>query len=182
MSAYPTISDNPRTQAFYESMRRKGESHNMAEMLAVREAPGVETDSTFFAGIGTLAKQFEGDEKVLEHVVSRAKALGYNPNPNDFYNGALVDPEIGPGDPAAFVPATGGRGHVRKVCEQRDWSCSGSVNVKRSRREPPKPKVRLADDIVQATVNTMVERNPDLAKVDRRDLAAEVVHQHGGKG
>lgn len=36
---YETISDNPAIQAEYEAMRAKGESHNMAEMLALQQFP-----------------------------------------------------------------------------------------------------------------------------------------------
>lgn len=36
---YETISDDPAIQAEYEAMRAKGESHNMAEMLALQQFP-----------------------------------------------------------------------------------------------------------------------------------------------
>jgi hypothetical protein len=39
MSTYEIISDNPQIQAEYEAMRANGESHRMAEMLALQQMP-----------------------------------------------------------------------------------------------------------------------------------------------
>lgn len=39
MSTFEIISGNPQIQAEYEAMRAKGESHNMAEMLALQAFP-----------------------------------------------------------------------------------------------------------------------------------------------
>lgn len=136
------VSDNPLTQAFYEEMRSRGESHNMAELLALRQFPGTMTDREFFEGQGTLADQFKGDEAMLNTIIERARSKGYNPNPNDVYVSALANDV---GDPLAFVPPTGGRGHIQKVCEKRGTSCHGAVEVKGRQpendpRETKKPK------------------------------------------
>lgn len=39
---YPQISKDPEVQKRYEQMRKAGESHKMAEMLALQKAPPVE--------------------------------------------------------------------------------------------------------------------------------------------
>jgi len=122
----PLVSDDVRIQAFYEHLRGNGESHRMSEMLAFQQAPRAMTDAVFFEGFGTLDKQFAGDEKVRDQVIKRAMASGYKPNNNDVYLSALARY---PGDPEAFVPATGGRGHVKKVCEKRGWECDGAVQT-----------------------------------------------------
>ncbi|MBU0702257.1 MAG: hypothetical protein KKC18_00125 [Chloroflexi bacterium] len=47
---YPKISDDQQAQAFYEAMRANGESHNMAKLLALRQAPSSVTDRELFLG------------------------------------------------------------------------------------------------------------------------------------
>ena len=51
MPPYPIVSDVPEIQAEYEAMRKHGESHNMAELLAFRQGPQVHgTDAAFMRG------------------------------------------------------------------------------------------------------------------------------------
>lgn len=176
MPQFPLISKIPEVQKFYESMRRKGQSHSIAEMCATRSAPRGMTDSVFFAGVGTLADQFRGEEQVLDHMVKVATRKGRRPSPNDYYQPGLARFV---GDPEAFIPASGGRGHVQAVCEKRGWACEGSVKVK-ARQDAPKKK-RLANDIVEAAVNQRIAADPDQARVDRRELKAEVISKHGSK-
>jgi hypothetical protein len=173
---YPLISKDPGVQKFYESMRRKGESHSISEMCAMRSAPRGMTDSVFFAGVGTLADQFLGDEAMLEKLVANATAKGHKPSANSYYCAPLANE---PGDPLAFIPPSGGRGHVQAVCEQRGWACDGSVKVK-GRKDEPK-KTRLATDIVNQLVDMRIAADPDQARVDRRDLQAEVISKHGAQ-
>jgi hypothetical protein len=139
------------------------------------------TDREFFQGHGTLDQQFGGDTASLMEVVSSARAHGYNPGAHDVYMDNLAQ---FPGDPDAFVPATGGRGHVQKVCEKRGWSCKGSVNVKSAapKRDAIKsPKTDLAEDIVQAEVNKRIKRDPANAKRSRAELREEVIGKHALK-
>lgn len=147
-----------------------------AEMLALRSPPKAMTDREFFEGRGTLDKQFEGNQEALDRVIKPAMKRGYKPNPNDVYTPALA---AYPGDPKAFVPATGGRGHIEKVIRDRGWSIEGAVNVKGERR--PVKRKRLGDDLVKEEVCNMVRENPDLRKVSKWDLAAEAIHKHGNK-
>lgn len=145
----------------------------LTEMLETREVPRLMTDSVFFAGVGTLADQFAGDEKMLETVVARAKAKGYNPSYTDFYNPRLADDV---GDPKAFIPATGGRHHVRQVLEERDWSCDGAVNRKRDFRDEDlkasQPKKKLAPDVGAACAPAVLRKDPKLARKPRELRAA----------
>lgn len=48
--AYPKVSQDPRIQKDYERMRTAGQSHNMAEMLALQTCPGLQTDTRFLTG------------------------------------------------------------------------------------------------------------------------------------
>jgi len=129
MTVYPTISDNIAVQAAYLESRRLGESHSIAEMLALRQLPGVSTDRELFAGRGTLADQFKGEEHVLEQLSRKAAANGRKPQYTDLYEPSLA---AYPGDPEAFIPASGGRSHIAEVCRRRGWACDGTVKVKAS--------------------------------------------------
>ncbi len=147
-----------------------------AEMLRHRSPPKALTDREFFEGLGTLDKQFDGDPEGLKRTVQAARRNGYKASPNDVYLPAIAEFQ---GDPLAFVPATGGRGHIEKVLKQRNMECDGVVTTKRE-RQPVKRK-RLGDDLVREGVCDMVRANPDLRKVNKFDLASEVINQHGSK-
>ena len=127
MISFPVISTDSRTQVFYIEMRRDGQSHNLAEMLALRRCPSLDTDTRFNAGLGTLRSHFK-DEAELYRVVAAAKKQGYTPKSTDSYQPFMANRC---GDPAAFVPHDNPKSHVRKVCEKRDISCHGAVEVKR---------------------------------------------------
>lgn len=174
-----TISNDPAVQARYVECLSNGCAPRLAEMLAFQSAPKAMTDREFFEGRGTLAKQFSGEEAVLEKVIAAAKKRGYVPNANDVYCAGLADSI---GDPAAFVPATGGRGHVQQVCEQRGWACDGAVQVKKRPLEAAPVSVPLAADIVDRGVRSLIAKDPDKArKVSKRELQEQVIHQHGAK-
>lgn len=70
--SYETISDNPQVQAEYEAMREAGESHNMAEMLALQAFPfgrdenrilmqGKESGKFYSSGLA----RFQGDPRAI---------------------------------------------------------------------------------------------------------------------
>ena len=162
----------------YRTCIRRGSSPRLAELFALRQAPGLNTDATFLAGRGTLQDQFKGDEIVLDQITKTAKRHGYNPNANDVYISSLAQ---FPGDPKAFVPPTNAKGHVRKVCEDRGWSCHGSVNVKgTAKNDDPGEGIKLADDLAEANVKRMVKKDPSLArKATKKELKAEAVLRHG---
>lgn len=149
----------------------------LADMLAARQAPGGQTDTSFFAGHDqTVGKLIEKDP-TFGQALKRAVAQGYKPNPNDVYLPALAN---NVGDPAAFVPATGGKGHIKKVCESRNWNCEGTVSV-RARELPPPTAPLLAESIVQEKLREKVKANPDLARKDKAELRSEIIAKHGRK-
>jgi len=47
---WPVVSDNPQIQARYVESRKAGESHSIAEMLAFRQVPNLQTDTRWLAG------------------------------------------------------------------------------------------------------------------------------------
>ena len=175
---HPLVSQDPNLQAFYEWLRGKGNSHKMAEMLAFREAPRTNTDREFFEGMGTLSKQFPGEEKMLDQVVAVAKSKGYKPNANDVYLSALAKY---PGDPKAFVPATGGRGHIQKVCEDRGWECDGTVKTKYREPEEAPKKRKLAEPIIKRKMLDAHARRPETKEMDQGELRQQMIDKHGSK-
>jgi len=126
---WPIVSSDPVIQAFYESCRESGESHSIAEMCAFRQAPSLETDTTFTRGFGT--DPFGGPVNSFTHrrYMQMAKAAGVSTQGKRYMSGLARYP----GDPKAWV---GSKGDVRRVCEKRGWGCEGAVNVKA--REKPK--------------------------------------------
>lgn len=151
----------------------------LPDMLASRKAPGASTDREFFADSdATVARLHQQDPRYAARITAKAKQLGYQPNSNDVYMSQLAKCE---GDPLAFVPATGGRHHVKKVCEQRGLGCEGAVAVKAMEVAAPAPRVRLAPKIVDEYVKKYVAKDPSLAKKPKRELREMIVEKHGSK-
>ena len=146
------------------------------DMFASRRAPQSQTDRELFQGKGLLGDQFDGDEHMLDKVVGVARSHGYNPNPTDFYNGGLARFV---GDPLAFIPATGGRGHIRKVCEMTNRSCTGAVEYTAPLREDTTPPVRLANDLVERQLHEDIQANPDLKHKNKNELREAIIDKHG---
>jgi hypothetical protein len=125
-------SDEERVVLFlYWESRSKGTSARLAEMLALQAPPRPNTDATFLHGhcngsqfaAGPLAGEL-GDR-----LKATAEAGGQNVK-GKVYLGGLAR---FPGDPQAWVD---GKGDVKRVCEERGWKCTGSVeSVPDSRRD-----------------------------------------------
>lgn len=152
---------------------------NLGEMAATGRTPRGVTNDSFLGTRGTLAKQFEGDPDVFRQVVANAQRAGYTPGTNDVYLSQLADY---PGDPKAFVSRSrGGRGRVSQILDEKGVpDLSGSVKAKGRQDAPPAP-VKLGTDLVESNVQKMVKKNPELKRVDRRDLRAEAIARHGAK-
>lgn len=167
--------------AHYIKMRRCGESHDLAEMCALQMSPKAETDREFFAGIGSLESQFggEGHTNDMDQVIATAKRHGYKPNLNDVYVPGLASFR---GDPKAFVPPTGGRGHIKRVCEQRGWECEGTVKTKyrEPERDPVDRAVPLAEDLIRKNAADALRKDPSL-KRNPRALRQQVIEKHSLK-
>jgi hypothetical protein len=178
--SYPTISSNPNVQSFYENCRRDGQSHNMAEMFALRTAPTLDTDTALFASHGscrTLADQFP-NKQALDNLIKAARKQGYNPSPNDIYYSPIAARR---GDPKAFISqANGGKARIRDACIANGLDCEGTVNVKAPRKDP-KPDIPLAADLVKEAVFKMVLKDPSLKRKPLRELQEAAIDKHGYK-
>lgn len=170
--------------ALYLRLRREGQSHRFAEMIAFQAGPSLRTDVSLFKGVGTVGTQFNEDhprgKKLLDFYVGQAKKHGHTPQITDMYQPGLAR---FPGDPEAWVPASGGRGYIKRLCEKRGWGCEGMVDVKA--REPDGDpwavKKSLAEDIVTDKMSQAIEKNPNLAKGDRRELRRQVLRRYGAR-
>lgn len=165
--------------ALYVSIRRKGEDHKWAVMLASQQGPALNTDATFFEGMPRLYEQI-GSQRRLNKMLAVAAKHGFKPNPTDVYQPGLARFQ---GDPEAFVPATGGRSYIRKLCEKRGWACEGAVKVKAAEplSDPLAPEncKPLGEDIIRDRAAEMVRKNPDLKRKSRRELREAVLEKHG---
>ena len=170
---------NPDGQAHYAECIRDGCNHHWAMILARRTFPGVRTDSQFFAGIGTLEKQFKGDPEGLQRVVQAARSKGYNPSPHDLYDPGMCRSEVGMGDPEAFVSQRDGRGEVQRRLKKRGWG-SDRMGVKGEQREP-KPDVALAPDIVERLAIEAATRDPSLRTKKKQEIREMIVEKHTRK-
>lgn len=178
-----TYKVNGRTlsQEEYAQHQKENESRfseRLRDMLDSRQAPGVKTDDTFLAGHGTLDEQI-GDEDHLETITQNAMAAGYRPRPSDFYHAMLADYE---GDPKAFFNHGQGKGHLKKVLEERgQWmDKDGDVHSREPEADPyQNPNHRLAPDIVERIKKDRIKENPDLAHSNQSDLEADIIETHG---
>jgi hypothetical protein len=166
-----TISDTPAVQKRYEALIRKGESHAIAEMLAVRKAPGCVTDDTFFAGTkngqqfsGNVMQEFQGDL-----LASKLRKAGGSPAGKK-YLGQLARFT---GDPEAWVST---RGEVKAILEKNNWGAQGQVkrSIVDSCVEPEPPK-DVADRIVRDEMLTIAEDTPELVRTPQQ--REDVLHQ-----
>lgn len=160
----------------YLAERLRGVEHVWAAMTAARKAPAGRGDRSLFEGVGLLGDQFR-TEAQLRQVVAQARRHGYNPSQGDMYVPSLA---AFAGDPAAFVPATGGRGHIQRVLEERNWSGHGVVNrTAREDREPAIPDgPHLADDLA-AQIATSYAGNDRHALANLPDVVQEAKKKHG---
>lgn len=161
----------------------KPDAHDAArlkDILQSRQCPSSVTDRELFRNRGTLADQFNGDERTLEKLVAKAKAHGYTPGTNDFYNSSLA---AFPGDPLGFVPPTGGRAHIKKVVQMRDQDCEGIVNNKASRyRDPeitPDKEPKLNRKIVEKLAQREATLHPEKRRLTKQELREQVIEKHG---
>lgn len=140
-----------------------------------RRAPSPKTDTSFFTGFGTLAKQFEGDEASLQRIVAESRAKGYEPRADDVYIPSLGNSE---GDPVNFVPRESARGHIKRVCESTGRACHGAVEVK-GRQDEPAANRKIDGSLVDEYARREITRNPDLAHGNITELKEQVAEKHG---
>ena len=160
----------------YLHMVEEGVAPRLAEMLALRSPPRANTDREFFEG-HCNGNQFSGAEDHGDYLRAQAQRHGHTPGRNDVYVSQLAK---FPGDPKAFVPASGGRSHITSLLKERGWGASGTVNVAANEVEfNPNPDKPLADDIVRRHAKKRVKDNPDMTAKQKRELREQIIQDHG---
>jgi hypothetical protein len=149
----------------YLDMRRNGESHRMAEILATGKFPGLNTDTTFLAGHHN-GNQFEHAPGLGDWLKRKAEAAGVNTNGAIYLRGLAKFP----GDPGAWVTS---KGDVARIAEERGWGVDGSVKVER-REVGPMPDVAVAEDIVDDAARYLLEQDPDMPVEEARERAFKI--------
>lgn len=153
---FPQVFDDRQTQSEYERLRASGESHNMAELIASRDFPGMMTDNVFLEG---RHNEFAGGpmaEAIGKEYKRVAEKHGQTTEGKVYMSGLAKFP----GDPEAWVA---GRSDVRKVLAKRGWSGDGAVKYKPAVARDHAPDIGLANDIVEGEVQDIIDKEPDAA-------------------
>jgi hypothetical protein len=169
---WPVVSDDPRIQSAYEAMREAGESHNIAELCALRQTPALQTDTTFLAN---RKDPFGGDENYAKRAVANCEAHGVTPGGRT-YLGSLARFE---GDPEAWVTS---KADVRDICRRRGWGCEGAVEVKAPSREIADPfaaPYEVNPKLIQAEVERKTE-GTDATPSEKAAMAEQIAQQRKG--
>lgn len=144
----------------YTAMRLRGESHNMAEMLALRKFPGVTgLDADFMRGRMT-GDQFSNRAQG-EYYHRIAEEAGVS-TAGKYYSAPLASY---PGDPSAWVSD---RSDVLRVARAKGLRVEGLVDYSPPEHEPS-PDIPVAADILERHVQEEMEVSPGVAYEDVRE-------------
>lgn len=162
----------------YKTCLKRGCSNSFAIMLALRSPPAAKSDREFGFGFGANESQFAADEKTGNQIVAATKKKdpGFSPR-GKVYIGTLARET---GDPEAWVDRTSARSDVKRIIEQRGWSCSGMVESEGRAGPPEENKKRLvAHDLVAKEAAKLERENPKLKGQEAMEAACEKL---GGEG
>lgn len=160
--AYPKVSDSRREQFDYESMRERGESHNIAKMCALQQAPRLVTDNTWNTG-RVNNNQFANCPGLGNYFKSIAEAQGVSTTGKYYVHG------LGryPGDPKAWCRS---RHDAVAIAKERNLNLTGMVTHKAHEVEPA-PDVPLAEDLWEGYAQQAMAQDPGLSYEDARGQA-----------
>lgn len=90
-------------------------------MFAAQQAPAVQTDSTFLAGMESQqAVELNNKPQIGAKLSRDLKAIGGSPKGKVYLSGLAAYP----GDPEAWIS---GRGDIKRVADQRNYTVKGAV-------------------------------------------------------
>lgn len=161
--------------ADYWQMVDGGTAPRLAEMLALQQAPSLQTDTRWLTG-EVNGKQFVSMPASGHYYKSVAKEAGINTE------GAVYKHQLArfPGDPKAWVRS---RADVLAICKERNLDCEGSVNHKAV--DPCLPDsfdspYEVAEDLVENAILSEVEDNHDITVADIPDLREKLTRKLSG--
>ena len=114
--------------AKFRRLVASGESPRIAEICALRTAPGGKTDKAHFKGLNLahLAKTI--GPSYVEKITAQARAAGISVGENSFYNGSLAD-KRGGGDPGAWIRTGEGRAKLKETALSRGMATADGDEV-----------------------------------------------------
>lgn len=158
-----------------EAQTRADSLKPVDRMLVSCKGPQLKTDVEFLKG-HCNGNQFERNPEIGDELRAAAEHAGVDTK-GKVRIGQLCRPGM-PDDPLAWV---GGRGDVQRRLEAINASCDGIVNAKgRAPEGPPKPSIKLNDDIVQEKVAEALE-GQTVTKTQYLDKCEEVRNTHSPK-
>lgn len=164
--------------AIFEASVAKGNSVRLATMLALRKAPGADTDDQFLASQGTLLKQFDGNEAALKMHIESAQKHGYTPGVNDVYLPQLAQFS---GDPRAHVKS---KGEAIRYAESLGVGCTYMGKEMLKSRQPERDWMETADvmsdDLVAEALPKLLAEDSSLKKRSKQEQKEAVLERHGG--
>lgn len=165
--SWPVISDDHNIQADYEAMRAQGQSHLLAEMLALRSPPMSNTDRELLAG--AVDKPL-GPSWIDASYRQHAAQAGVSTTGKIYVSGLARYP----GDPRAWI---GSRGEIKDICQAEGWGARGSVDIAPAERKEVPVCGPLADDIVDNAVADIIDSHPEPKGVDVTECREAVRQQ-----
>jgi len=153
---YRVISLDPSIQSFYEQCRENGESHAIAEICALQQAPGLVTDTRFRFG-HCNENQFEREPEVGERYKKIAERRGVTISGDSIYIPGLAS---FPGDPEARIRD---RGDIKRVATKKGYGCEGVVRTKarQPEKDPMEDAPLVAKDILYREVMRAIQEDPE---------------------
>jgi hypothetical protein len=165
------LSNQPEIQAHYEECREAGSSHRLAEMLALRQSPSLQTDTRWLSG-HVNGSQFVGHERIGDHYRKVAESYGVSTE------GAVYKSQLArfAGDPKAWVRS---RGDCIKIAAERGMTLEGGVNYKppdsaNDVANPMDEPYRVSDDIVNHEYEVLCDFEPDAAAAPTSEVKEEI--------
>jgi hypothetical protein len=158
---HPPVSSDFETQVRYFELRLKGQSHNMAEILATGAYPGFNGTNKAFNRGRTNNNQFERCPRLGDYYRGIAESQGVSTTGRYYCHG------LGryPGDPRAWVSDTS---DVLRIARERNLNIDGIVSH-RGHDVPPQPDVPLAEDIWERETQAYLQEHPDARYEDARE-------------
>ncbi|MCI0403571.1 MAG: hypothetical protein L0212_08620 [Acidobacteria bacterium] len=141
---WPKVSKRPDVQAFYEQMRKDGQTHAFAEMCALQQPFGLSgTDGAFLEG-NCCGNQFEKNPAIGDAYAAEARKAGISTTGRVYKSGLARYP----GDPRAWISDLS---DVRRICEEDNLGCQGAYNrtpVRGIHDPGPEKPYSVAPDLV----------------------------------
>lgn len=166
------ISDDPSVQAHYQRMIRRGESHSMAEMLALRSPPGHQDGDLH---LPTIGERFKDDPGGLRTLRRKAAKAGITVDDSDSYCASLAQCPL---DPNAILKRKTARQQLAKAANDLGVGCE-QLGIKPTLRSSPKTVKGLHPEVVEDEYDKRVKEDPSLSEKPRREVEEQIVDECG---